>query len=30
VVVQVRTSAGGTDKALAYQLEKQIALNLVK
>ncbi len=30
VVVQVRTSGGGTDKALAYELEKQIALKLVK
>jgi hypothetical protein len=30
VVVQVRTSAGGTDKKLAYELEKQIALRLVK
>jgi hypothetical protein len=30
VVVQVRTSAGGTDKALAHELEKQIALKLVK
>jgi len=30
VTVQVRTSGGGTDKPLAYELEKQIALNLVK
>jgi len=29
VVVQARTSAGGTDMNLAYELEKQIALNLV-
>jgi hypothetical protein len=30
VTVQVRTSGGGTDKPLAYDLEKQIALSLVK
>ena len=29
VVVQARTSAGGTDMNLAYELEKQIALKLV-
>lgn len=29
VVVQARTSAGGTDMTLAYELEKQIALQLV-
>jgi hypothetical protein len=29
VSVQVRTSAGGTDKPLAYQLDKEIALKLV-
>jgi len=29
VVVQARTSAGGTDMNLAYELEKQIALQLV-
>jgi hypothetical protein len=29
VMVQARTSAGGTDMNLAYQLEKQIALQLV-
>jgi len=30
VVVQVRTTAGGTDQVLAYELEKQIALKLVR
>ena len=30
VVVQARTSAGGSDMDLAYELEKQIALQLVK
>jgi len=29
VVVQARTSGGGTDMNLAYELEKQIALQLV-
>ncbi len=29
VVVQARTSGGGTDMTLAYELEKQIALQLV-
>ncbi|MCU0770602.1 MAG: DUF3568 family protein [Verrucomicrobia bacterium] len=29
VVVQARTSGGGTDMRLAYELEKQIALQLV-
>jgi hypothetical protein len=29
VKVQVRTSGGGTDKPLAYQLDKEIALKLV-
>jgi hypothetical protein len=29
VTVQVRTSGGGTDMDLAYELEKQIALKLV-
>ena len=29
VVVQARTSAGGTDMNLAYELEKQIAIQLV-
>ena len=28
VTVQVRTSGGGTDKPLAYQLDKEIALKL--
>jgi hypothetical protein len=30
VVVQVRTSAGGTDQDLAHELEKQVALKLVR
>jgi len=30
VTVQVRTTAGGTDQALAHELEKQIALKLVR
>ena len=30
VVVQVRTTAGGTDQDLAHELEKQIALKLVR
>jgi hypothetical protein len=29
VIVQARTSAGGTDRNLAFELEKQIALQLV-
>ena len=29
VVVQARTSAGGTDRNLAFELEKQIAIQLV-
>jgi hypothetical protein len=28
VVVQARTSAGGTDRELAFELEKQIAIKL--
>lgn len=30
VVVQVRTTSGGTDQDLAHELEKQIALKLVR
>jgi hypothetical protein len=30
VIVQVRTSAGGTDRDLSHELEKQIALKLVR
>jgi uncharacterized lipoprotein NlpE involved in copper resistance len=30
IAVQVRTSAGGTDLSLAHELEKQVALKLVR
>jgi len=30
ITVQVRTSAGGTDNDLAHELEKQVALKLVR
>jgi len=30
IIVQVRTTAGGTDQALAHELEKQVALKLVR